>query len=156
MMLTRWNPIGDMERLRREIDQVFEGQESGRWTFPFSRFSFLPGQAARAYPLLNVREDTDAYHVDALAPGIDPQTLKVSVTGRQLTLEGEKTGAGEEIKTEAYHRCERSTGKFVRSLTLPVEIDAEQVKAEYCNGLLSLTLPKAASARPRQITINVN
>jgi len=148
--------MNEMERLRREIDRVFEGQDVGRWTFPFSRFSFLPGQSARAYPLLNVREEADGYRVDALAPGIDPQSLKVSVTGRQLTIEGEKKDAGEEIKPEAYHRCERSTGKFIRSLTLPAEIDAEKVTAQYRDGLLSLTLPKAAGARPRQIAINVN
>lgn len=156
MLLARWDPIREMEQLHGEINRLFDGRSSDRWALPFSRFSFLPGEAARSYPLLNLHEETDAYRVDALAPGIDPASLKVSVVNRQLTIEGEKTAAGEDIKPEAYHRCERSTGRFVRTLTLPVEIDAAKVTAEYRNGLLSVTLPKAESARPRQIAVSVN
>jgi len=156
MSLARWEPFRELDQLHRKIDRLFDGGAWDRWSWPFSRFSFLPGRAARSYPLLNVREEADAYHVDALAPGIDTETLKVSVVNNQLVIEGEKKTTDGEIKPEAYHRSERSVGKFVRSLTLPVEIDAGKVKAEYRNGVLTIGLPKAASAKPRQIAVDVN
>lgn len=154
-MLTRWDPFRELEQLHREIDRLFNGF-GDRWPAPFSRFSFLPGLSARSYPLLNVLDEGEAYHVDALAPGIDPETLKVSVVSNELIIEGEKTAVDKDVKAEAYHRSERSTGRFVRSLTLPCEIDGEKVQAEYRNGLLSITLPKAEDARPRQIAVSFN
>jgi HSP20 family protein len=145
-----------MDRRHREIDRLLGGRDDNAGQWPFSRFSFLPGRSARSYPLLNVRETADAYHVDALAPGIDAKSLKVSVTGNQMTIEGAKSAADQEVAAEADHRGERSAGRFVRSLTLPAEIDAAKVKAEYRNGMLSIELPKAAGARPRQIAVNFN
>lgn len=156
MTLTRWNPLRELDQLHREIDRLFNGHSTEQWTSPFSRFSFLPGRAARAYPLLNIREEDDIYSVEALAPGIDPKSLKVSVVGNQLQIEGEKTATAEAVKAEAYHRSERSAGRFVRSLTLPTDVDAGKVKADYRHGLLTIRLPKAASARPRQIAVSVN
>jgi len=156
MSLVRWDPMRELDQVHREIDRLFDGDSWNRWSWPFSRFSFLPGRSARSYPLLNVREEADAYHVDALAPGIDTESLKVSVVNNQLVIEGEKKSTDGEIKPEAYHRSERSIGRFVRSLTLPIEINAAKVKAEYRNGMLTIALPKAESAKPRQISVNVN
>jgi HSP20 family protein len=160
MLLTRWDPFRELDAIQREAARFFEGRgeraaRDGDWASPFTRFSFLPGRAARAYPLVNVTDDKDAYRVEALAPGIAPDSLKVSAVGNQLTIEGEKADS-EAVKAEAYHRSERSTGKFVRTLTLPAEIDAEKVTADYRNGLLTVTLPKAESAKPRQIAVHVN
>jgi len=149
------NPFREMERLRRKIDRAFEGVGIGRWDFPFSRISFLPGRAAREYPLLNIAEDGGLLRVEALAPGVEPMSLNVSVTGSQLSISGEKLPT-EGAAPEAFHRNERGAGRFVRVVELPVDVDESKVKAEYKNGILAITLPKAASAKPRQISVNVS
>jgi HSP20 family protein len=147
------NPFQELEALRREIDRAFEG--FGLRTEPFFRTAFLPGRAARDYPLVNVHEDRDAVYVEALAPGIDPASLNLSVVRNSLTLSGEKLRVPGEVQPEAFHRSERAAGKFVRHIELPVEIDDSKVKAEYKHGLLVVTLPKAERAKPRQIAVQV-
>jgi HSP20 family protein len=91
-----------------------------------------------------------------MAPGIDPQSLNITVVHNTLTISGEKKGAPDEIKPEAFHREERARGKFVRTITLPVEIDDGKVGAEYKNGLLLITLPKSERAKPKQINVQVS
>lgn len=153
--LRTWNPFDELEALRREIDRAFEPLLHGGIRGPFSRFSFLPGRAARAYPLVNVTEDADNVYVEALAPGIDPETLGVSIVQDTLTISGEKL-ALRDVNPEAYHRNERSAGRFVRSFTLPAAVEQNDAKAEYRSGLLLITLPKAEQAKPRQIAVSVN
>jgi len=84
------------------------------------------------------------------------KSLDVSIVGGQLRIAGEKPPIKPEIKPEAFHRNERSAGRFVREITLPVEVDAGNVLAEYKNGLLLLTLPKAEEAKPKQIAVKVS
>ncbi len=148
-----WDPFREVEALRREVERAFE--DFGSWRWPFSWVSFLPGTAARRYPLLNLNEDEDNVYVEALAPGVDPESLDVSIVGDQLRIAGEKPPIKPEIKAEAFHRNERSAGRFVRTTTLPVAVDADKVSAEYKNGLLLLTLPKAEEAKPKQIAVKV-
>lgn len=149
-MATMWNL---MDSLRRDIDRAF--QNAGYSNEPFARTAFLPGQAARRYPLVNLSEDRDHLYVEALAPGVDPESIDLAVIRNVLTISGEKRRYAEDIKPEAFHRSERAAGKFVRTIDLPVEIDADQVKAEYKHGLLRVTLPKAAAAKPKQISVSV-
>jgi HSP20 family protein len=144
-----------MESLHREINRLFDDMGMERWNFPFSRFSFLPGRSSRMYPLLNLSEDADNLYIEALAPGIDPKSLKVTVVRDQLTLTGEKMRTGENVKPEAWHRNERATGSFVRTVMLPVEVDETKTAAEYKNGMLTITLPKSEAAKPKQIAIQV-
>lgn len=149
-----WETFYDLESLRREMDNMFN-KNVGTWKFPFSRVSFLPGRSARRYPLVNISEDKDAYYIEALAPGVNPKTLEVSVTSNMLTIAGEKNMAGAEVKAEAYHRNERAVGKFVRTVELANEVNEAKVKADYKNGLLLVTLPKSEKAKPKQINVNV-
>jgi HSP20 family protein len=151
--MATWNPWNQLEALRRDIDQAFAS--AGMPNGSVFRTAFLPGQAARRYPLLNLSEDRDHIYVEALAPGIDPGSLDLTVVGNVLTIAGEKRRHPEDIKPEAFHRSERAAGKFVRTIELPVEVDAEHVEAEYKHGLLRVTLPKAAAAKPKQITVTV-
>ena len=148
-MRTSWNPFREMEALRREIDRLFSS--AGR---P-GRASFLPGRSARGYPLVNVTEDAEAIHVDALMPGLDPATLEVTVKGDTLTLAGEKAPLAD-VRRESYHRNERAAGRFVRALRLEREIDASRVEASYQDGILSVTLPLAEQEKPRQISVQVS
>lgn len=142
-----------MENLRREIDRAFE--DFGFRTGPGPRAVFLPGRSPRSYPLINLYEDQNSLYVEALAPGVQPDDLELSVLGNTLTIGGEKRRVPDDVKPEAFHRSERSAGKFVRTVELPVEIDANQIKAAYNNGLLMITLPKAEQAKPRQISVQV-
>jgi HSP20 family protein len=151
-----WNPWQEMNRLRHEIDRAFEqmgwrnGGRSGH-TFPTA---FLPGHAARAYPLVNVSEDANALYVTALAPGLDPTAIQLTVQDNRLTIAGEKQRVAAEIQPEAFHRSERAAGKFVRTVTLPIDVEHEKVQADYKNGLLVVTLPKAEKAKPKQIAVS--
>ena len=83
-----WSPFREMNRLSGEMDRAFDHWNTGTWRLPFSRVSFLPARSARAYPLLNVSEDADAIHVEALAPSIDAESLEVSVKGATLIGNG--------------------------------------------------------------------
>jgi HSP20 family protein len=150
--MAEWNLLADTEALRQEIDRAFEAFGLGR--APSRSVAFLPGREPRRYPLINLLEDKDNVYVEALTPGVDPQSMQVTAMQNRLTLSGEKTGVGD-IKPEAYHRNERASGKFVRTIDLPVEIDEAKIQAEYKNGILVVTLPKAEKAKPKQVSVKV-
>jgi len=155
--MAEWNPWQEMQRLRHDIDRAFEqvgwrnGGRNGR-TFPTA---FLPGRAARAYPLVNVSEDAQALYVTALAPGLEPTAIQLTVQDNRLTIAGEKQRVAAEMHPDAFHRSERAVGTFVRTVTLPIDVEPEQVQAEYTNGLLVVTLPKAEQVKPKQIAVSV-
>jgi len=148
-----WNTFGGLDELRREIDRTFESFWSDRRPQSW-RVAFLPGRAARQYPLVNLSEDEGHLYIEALAPGVDPKSLDLSVIQGTLTIKGEKPGLAQ-VSAEAYHRNERAAGRFVRSIELPVSVDAARVHADYRNGLLLVTLPKSEAAKPKQIPISV-
>ena len=150
--MAEWNPFQDMESLRREIDRAFEGFGLGQQ--PWQQ-AFLPGRGPRRYPLINLLEDQEHVYVEALTPGVDPQSLNVNLVQNHLTLSGEKSRVAGEIKPEAFHRNERASGKFVRTIDSPVEVDEGAIEAEYKNGLLLVTLPKAEKAKPKQIQVKL-
>ena len=148
-----WAPFREMDALRREMDRVF--RDWGYLSTPLFRAAFLPGRAARNYPMINLNEDKDAFYVEALAPGVEPSSLEVTVVHNTLTISGEKKPAGADANPEAFHRAERAAGKFVRTVDLPKEVDDKRISADYKNGLLLITLPKAEKAKPKQITVKV-
>ena len=150
-----WNPFREMDALRRQVEHVFEDFEhSNLW--PFTTAAFHPGRSARAYPLLNVWEDENTVYVEALAPGIAPESIEVSAIQNTVRIAGEKQPLSQDIKPEAYHRNERSAGKFVRTLTLPTEVDANKVTADYRNGVIHIALPKEEAVKPKKITVTVS
>ena len=151
--MAEWNPLADMDDLRREIGRAFE--DFGFQHGPVQRVAFLPGREPRRYPLVNLLEDKDHIYIEALTPGVDPKSLNITALQNRLTLAGEKNGIPGNIKPEAFHRNERASGKFVRTIDLPVEINEAGIQAEYKNGLLIVTLPKAEKAKPKQISIKV-
>jgi HSP20 family protein len=152
-MATTWNALNAMEVLHRDIERVFGN--AGVANEPFSRGAFLPGRAARRYPLINLYEDRDHVYVEALAPGLDVESLALAVIRNVLSISGEKRRTPDTIPPEAFHRNERAVGKFVRTVDLPVEVDADQVTAAYQHGLLRVMLAKAAAAKPTQIPVTV-
>jgi len=147
--------LEEMARMRREIDRILGEDRLSSWTFPFSKISFLPGRASRAYPLMNISEDNDNIYVDALAPGLEIGALNISVAGDQLVISGQKQALPKNVKSESIHRSERSAGQFSRSLSLSVGVESEKVQASYTNGMLKIVLPKLEAMKPRQIKVNV-
>lgn len=145
-----WDPFRELEALRREVDRAFE--QAGLGTYPRWRLAFLPGRAARQYPLVNMHDDGTNLHVEALAPGVEPDKLEVTVVGTTLTIAGEKPGLAN-VPPEKIHRSERAAGRFVRTVELPAEVDPNAVSATYQRGMLLLTLPRAQAARPRRIAV---
>jgi HSP20 family protein len=152
MTMPVWDAFAEMDALRREMERRFADAGPGFGRAP--RVAFLPGRGARQYPLVNVSEDEQNVYIEALAPGVDPKSLDLSVMEGALTIKGEKPGLAQ-VSAEAYHRNERAAGRFVRTVELPLAVDAGRVSADYRNGLLLVTMPKAESARPRQVPITV-
>lgn len=146
------NLWGDLDALRQEIDRTFQTFRSGS---PHWRVAFLPGHGARQYPLVNLSEDDGNLYIEALAPGVDPKSLDLSILQGALTIKGEKPGLAQ-VTADAYHRNERAAGRFTRTIELPVAVDAAKVRADYRNGLLMVTIPKSEAAKPKQIQVNVN
>lgn len=149
--MTNWNLIKEMETLHREMDRIFRGAGFG----PAFESAFLPGIGTRRYPRVNLREEQDGYRVEALLPGVDAKAIEMSIAGNTLTLSGERREL-EASAGQTWHRRERGAGKFMRTIELPGEIDAARVSAEYRNGVLTVTLPKAEAAKPRMIPVKVN
>ena len=110
------------------------------------------GAGAGRYPAVNTSEDDTSFTVEAELPGLKREDIDISVLGNELRI----TGGSEETKEESgakVHRRERYAGKFSRVLRFPVDVEGEGVKAEYEAGILTVTLPKAATALPRKIEV---
>ena len=138
----------EMEGMRRDLEDLFRGFGLGRVLEP----SFATALGGRHYPRVNMREDADNIYVEALLPGIDAKELEITVLENTLTIAGERRNGEKENVT--WHRRERGTGRFLRAIDLPTDIDADRVKAGYRNGVLELTLPKIPAAKPKRIEIN--
>jgi len=155
MPVITWNPLRELDSLRREVERAFESFGPDQPTMPFFRAPFLLG-TARTFPLVNMTEDKDKLYIEALAPGLNTENIDITAVDGALRISGEKMPLAPGIKTEALHRNEREAGKFVRTIAIPVEIDADKIGAQYKDGLLCITLPKAEQAKPKQITVNVS
>lgn len=129
------NPFGS---LRKQIDTLFEDFDKG---FLAKTGSF----AVRS----NVSETDDAICITAELPGVELDDIDVSVTGNRITVKGEKKSEKEEKGEEdgrQFHRIERSSGSFQRSMSLPFEIDPDKVGADTKDGVLTVTIPKPPEA----------
>lgn len=133
-----------MYRLRDDLDRLLTGF-LGHW--PADQ---LAG-ARRGQPAVNVWEQDDTLLAEMEVPGLTSDQVDISVVGDELSLKVDRPEPKQEGVT--YHRRERPTGSFTRVLRLPVEIDAGRVEAELRDGVLTVTLPKAESARPRKIEV---
>jgi HSP20 family protein len=141
MAFVSFRPLDAMLDFQRVLDELrdsawLEPSPSGRGVFPS----------------LNVFNKGDDVVVIAEAPGLNKADLKIEAKGNTVRIAGIKTIAyGERV---SLHRRERASGRFDRTLTLPVEIDANRVQAEYRDGILALYLPRAEASKSRSIAIN--
>jgi HSP20 family protein len=109
-------------------------------------------RSAGVFPLINVTEDKDHYRVRAELPGLKAEDLDISITGNSLAISGARK-ISEENRDAKYHRREREAGKFSRMIELPDHVDGGRVEARMANGILTIVLPKAEAAKPRQIKV---
>jgi HSP20 family protein len=122
----------------------------------FDSLSGFTGAASTGvFPAINVSQDSDAVFVRAELPGIKVDDLEISMENDTLTIAGERSFAKDD-EGVSYHRREREWGAFRRSFTLPTRVDSDKVQARYTDGTLTVTLPKAAEAKPRQISVQAN
>jgi len=105
-------------------------------------------------PIVDIEEDSDSIVVKAEIPGMKKEDIKVSVQSNILTITGERIHESE-TKNKTFHRVERSYGKFSRLITLPTDVDSDKVKANYKDGILSITLPKPEEVKPKHIEVEI-
>ena len=138
------------QAFRREIESVFDRFSDGFGTFsrkPFGNMERLWPRMSNIVSLaMDVTEDEKAYTVSAELPGMNEKDVAVSVKGNALVIEGEKRQEKEEKGKDTY-LSERSYGAFKRSFTLPDDVEAGKVKAQFAKGVLTVTLPKTAAAQ---------
>jgi HSP20 family protein len=136
-------PLGMFADLRTEMDRLldtFASRDTG---------GFLHRTAA--YPALNVWDAGEALCVEAEVPGVAQDDLEIFAQGNECPNTAHRGPA--EAPDRTFHRQERGAGEFSRVVTLPVEVDSDQVQATLKDGVLSLRLPKAESAKPRKIAV---
>ena len=143
---TGWmNPFEALDRLSRQMSLLTEGKRG-----PFAGLS-----TAGVFPLTNVTEDKDNYYVRAELPGLKADDLDISVTGESISISGERRLPVED-QNARYHRREREAGQFSRMITLPGQLDPDKAEAQSTNGVLTVTLPKAEAAKPKQIAVKAS
>jgi HSP20 family protein len=153
MTLTRWHrpelswsPFRQLSSLRDEIDRLFEA--------PLSSLTELSQPFSGGWvPALDLYEDKDNYVVKMELPGMSKEGIDISLHDGVLSVSGERKDEQKHEDGETY-RSERFFGRFQRSITLPASVDGSKVNASYQDGILTITLPKAEEAKPKQITIN--
>jgi HSP20 family protein len=148
--MASWDVFKELDNLRREIDEAFRGAGIGR---PLGTAQFSP--VNRRFPLVNFSEDDSHVYVEALVPGVNPKETDLSVLRNTLTISGERKPFVEQ-RGQIVHRSELGSGKFSRTLELPVDIDPDKVSAEYHDGILTITLTKAEHAKPKKIAISLS
>lgn len=143
MAMQRWDPFGEMMSLREAMDRLLQD------SFVRPAGQMLGGRGSVP---LDLAESDDTYVVQATMPGVNPDDLQISIQGDQLTIRGDMK-AEEKREGQNWIVRERRSSSFHRTVTLPSPVNADQAQARYENGVLTLTLPKAAQARPKQIKI---
>ena len=145
--LSAWSPLDRLTSLRDEMNRLFDG------SFPGSRRD--GGLFSGWNPALDVYQDKDHVFVKTELPGMKKEDIEISLEDGVLTIAGERKHEEESKQGESF-RSERFFGRFHRSVALPTPVVSNNVKASYKDGLLTVTLPKAEEAKPKQIKVNVS
>jgi HSP20 family protein len=141
--LPTWSPFDRLSSLRDLLDSAFQLASSA------------PESTSGWVPALDVFEDEDKITVQVELAGMKKEDFDISLQDDMLTISGERKSESEKREGESF-RSERSFGAFSRSITLPSPVKAEEVKATYEDGVLTVTLPKAEEAKPKKIQVNLN
>jgi HSP20 family protein len=154
MLTTQWDPFQDLrstqdERTQTQMDRLFADALGlhGQW-------QSATGASTRAWaPALDISERKDAYAVTVELPGVKLDDLEITLEDGLLTIQGERHFVHDSSE-EQFHRVERSSGAFRRSITLPAHVMADEVNASMEDGVLRILVPKAEEARPKRIQVN--
>jgi len=160
MSLMKWqrpdfwslSPVRRMASLRDEMDNLFNlalGRFNGSPAEPDRGSQFLEGW----FPAVDVYEDKDNLVVRAELPGMKKEDIEISLHEGFLTLSGERKGQEKQEGAETY-RSERWLGRFHRTISIPCSVVPDKIKATYTDGILTVSLPKAEEAKPKQIAIS--
>lgn len=149
MTMVRFEPFRELAQMQDRINRIFgdaytrqhddDLMQRGEWIPPVDIFE----------------NDKQEIVLRAELPGVSKDDIDLRVENNTLTLKGERKREAE-VKTEQYHRVERSYGTFSRSFSLPARIDSEKVRADFREGVLTITLPVKDEAKPRQISVAVS
>ena len=142
--LIRWEPAREMMTLRDAMDRLFDDA--------FTRPLRMYDGGQMSVPAVDMYQTDNEVVVKAAIPGVKTDDVQINVTGEVLTIKGE-TREKEETKDKAYHIREQRWGMFERTVALPTDVVADKAKAEFENGILTITLPKAEEVKPKTITI---
>ena len=147
MNLVRWNAWREMSTMENRINRMFNE--------PFWPAGRLDDDTNMGMwnPAVDLYEKDDHFVIKAELPGVDKKDISIDLKDRVLTLSGERSNENE-VKEENFYRRERSYGKFQRSFTLPADVDADKIKAEFKDGLLMIEVPKPEQQKPKQVTIH--
>jgi HSP20 family protein len=149
MSPARWDPFGEFLTLQERMNRLFDD------LMPTTRMGGEELTTGTFHPAVDIYEGEKEITLKAELPGIDKKDVHVDINGGVITLRGERK-IEKENKKEKYHRVERSYGIFNRSFTLPTTVDTGKVKANYKDGVLSVTLPRKEEAKPKSIPVGVN
>ncbi|MBN2280779.1 MAG: Hsp20/alpha crystallin family protein [Candidatus Marinimicrobia bacterium] len=141
MSLVRWNSRNDLANATGDFDDLLKN-------FWYSEDSFM----SKFNPSVDIEENDDAFHFHAELPGLEKDNVKISLKDNILTIRGEKESRKKNEKSN-FHRIETTSGKFQRCFKLPYNVKQESIKAEFKNGVLNISIPKAEEAKPREISI---
>jgi HSP20 family protein len=143
--LIRWQPMRDAVTLRDAMDRLFDEAFTRPW-------GLTDGGRYAAAPSLDLYETENDVVIKAALPGMKAEDVDINVTGEMLTIKGE-TKAENEVKERAYHIREQRWGTFERSVVLPTTVLSDKAKAEFEDGILTITLPKAEEVKPKTISV---
>jgi HSP20 family protein len=144
---TVWPTFGNLTNLRDEIDRLFD--------LPLAELARTSRVLSGWTPALDMYEDKDNLYVRVEVPGVQKENIDLSLHDGSLSISGERKTEGQ-FKDAEVCREERFIGRFQRTVNLPVPVASEKVKAQYKDGILTVTLPKAEEAKPKHIDVNVN
>jgi len=145
-VLTRWEPFREFATLQDRMNRLFRESYNENQDQSLTTSSFAPA--------VDVYEDEHNVTLKIEVPGIEEKDIDVRIENNTLTVHGERKIEKEE-KEENYRRVERQYGSFTRTFNLPTTVDAEKVSANYDKGVLKISLPKKAEAKPKQIKVSV-
>lgn len=152
MALVRWNPAKELLNVEREFNKLFDSFSS---RFGVDRDTDEDYDNAVWSPLTDIKEDEDKYTLSMDIPGVDKKDVKISYRNGNLVVSGERKYEDEK-KSSKYHRIERAYGKYYREFTLPEKIVEDKIEAKFKDGTLTVTVPKAEDAKPKEIEVKVN
>ena len=147
--ISRWDPFTELEDLQSRLSTLF-----GRAPVKKGSDNREALSVAQWAPLVDISEDEKEYLVKAELPEVKKDEVKVSVQNDVLSITGERKYEKEE-KNKKVHRIERAYGSFARTFTVPEDADAEQVSAEFKDGILQVHLPKTEKIKPKSIEVQV-